>query len=693
MCLAGVIEERRQTREALTERLRFETFLSDLSAMFAAGSPATVDQDIESGLRRIVEDLGVDRATLTAFEPSSDTVRATHSWTRAGATPLREVIRGNETPWILSQLRLGHVVRLGRPEDLPTDAVIDRRSIERIGTRSGAVVPLTVRGSIVGGLAVATLHSERPWPDELMPRLRLLADVFASALARQRAEQAVRESEERFRRMADSAPVMVWLSGSDGRRTYVNQRWLDFTGRPLDHELAESWVANVHPEDRPDLAKALAAGLDAGRSFTVEYRLQRRDGEYRWLLDHGAPRRADDGSLLGYVGSAVDVTQLRTAQRALLETDLLRSAIFGALYGHVVALDKHGRIIAVNQGWLRFAAENGADPARVSIGASYVDVCLSAAAAGDSDALRILDAVRTVLAGGVPRQVEYASRTPGGERWYEMAVEPLRRPEGGALVTHVDVTRRRQAEEEARRQRDELAHVLRITMLGELAASLAHEINQPLAAIVANAQATRRLLDAGRASRPGVVEALSDVVDDAKRASEVIRRLRALFRKESGVRRAVDLNEVVGDAVGLLRHDLERQRISVRCLLGPKLPTIPGDSIQLQQVLLNLLVNACEAIAATEDGPREIAIETAAGEGARVAVSIRDTGVGVKEGDVEHIFEHFVSSKPDGLGMGLAITRSIVQAHGGRVWATPNAERGLTLHVDLPGPAETADGV
>ena len=161
-----------------------------------------------------------------------------------------------------------------------------------------------------------------------------------------------------------------------------------------------------------------------------------------------------------------------------------------------------------------------------------------------------------------PLQLEYVLRTPTGERWFEMTAEPLRRPEGGALVTHVDVTRRRQAEGEAERQREELAHVLRTTTLGELAASLAHEINQPLAAIVANAQATRRLLDAGRASRPGVIEALSDIVADAKRASQVIRRLRALFRREHVDRHPVDVNELVEEVVRLLRHDTERQRIT-----------------------------------------------------------------------------------------------------------------------------------
>ena len=197
---------RRRVRLALAERLRFETLLSDLSVMFTTGPVSEVDGQIETGLRRLVEDLGADRATLGALSTSSDLVRATHSWTREGVAPLRQVIRGNAAPWIVSQLRQGHIVRLARVKDLPDGAVVDRQTLERLGTRSVVAVPLVVGGSIAGTLIVATLRAERHWPDEMLPRLRLLAAVFAGAIAQQQAERAVRESEERFRRMARAPP-------------------------------------------------------------------------------------------------------------------------------------------------------------------------------------------------------------------------------------------------------------------------------------------------------------------------------------------------------------------------------------------------------------------------------------------------------------------------------------------------------
>src|SRR5258705_12868277 len=227
-----------------------------------------------------------------------------------------------------------------------------------------------------------------------------------------------------------------------------------------------------------------------------------------------------------------------------------------------------------------------------------------------------------------------------------MAVEPFRRPEGGAVISYIDITRRRNAEEEARRQREELAHAQRVTTLGELSASLAHEVNQPLAAIVTNAQAAIRLLGREGVAHADVSEALTDIAADAKRASAIIRRLRALSRKEHAPQTGIDLNELIDDVVSLLRHDFARKSIAVLRTADPVVPLVSGDPIQLQQVILNLLVNASEAIGNAPDGPREIAITTALRAPGLAEVRVRDTGVGVNAADLEGMFERFVSTKP-----------------------------------------------
>ena len=254
-----------------------------------------------------------------------------------------------------------------------------------------------------------------------------------------------------------------------------------------------------------------------------------------------------------------------------------------------------------------------------------------------------------------------------------------------AEMEHGESERRRvRAEDDARRQRDELAHAQRVATLGELTGSFAHELNQPLTAIAANAQAARKLLAANRAD-PEVEEALEDVAKEATRAGDIIHGLRALFRKERGVRTWLDVNDLIRDVLRLLGPDLRAREITVHMESGRALPAILGDGVQLRQVLINLLVNAEEAIALAGDGPREIRIRAVFAEPAYVDIAIDDTGIGVKESDLDLIFNHFVGTKPQGLGMGLVISRSIVEAHGGRVWATTRDEgRGVTLHVRLP---------
>ncbi len=247
----------------------------------------------------------------------------------------------------------------------------------------------------------------------------------------------------------------------------------------------------------------------------------------------------------------------------------------------------------------------------------------------------------------------------------------------------LDLTEPRRAEAEIRAQREALAHALRVTTLGELVASLSHELSQPLTAIIANAQAARRLGDVPGPRDADVPEALEDIVSDGKRAVEIIRRLQALFRKDHAERKPIHVNELVTEVVGLVSSDAARRDAVIELDLAAHLPSVTGDWVQLQQVVLNLLVNALEAMA-TVDPPRMVTVTTAPGEARRVVLTVRDRGVGVEASQVATIFEAFVTTKPQGLGMGLAISRSIVLAHGGRIWATCNSDRGLTVHVDLP---------
>ncbi len=688
--IVGLLVNRRQRRraqQALAERLRFETLVSELSAAFVSLPGREIGGRIEKALEHIVEELRLDRGALAELgEGSADVIEVTHAWTRAGVAAVAGAFEKTHFPWMSSRLQAGDVVAIARLADLPDAAETDRRSLTALGTRSLVAVPLVIEGVVRGALAFSSISAEREWPDELLPRLRLLAEIFANALARRRAASAARESEDRFRLLADTAPLMIWMSEPDGRRTYFNRRWLDMTGRSDDEDLADGWVDSVNPDDRKAASDTYYQAVAERRSFTIDYRLRRRDGEDRWILDHGVPRIGEDGGFVGYVGSVIDITALNTALQAVLESNALRSAIFGSLYGQVAAIDRNGVIIAVNHSWTRFAEER-ADPARgLGVGASCIEVWRTAAAAGDPDAFRALEAVTAVLSGKKDdARLEYACRSEsGGERWFEMAVEPFRRPEGGAVISYIDITRRRHAEEEARRQREDLAHAQRVTTLGELSASLAHEINQPLAAIVTNAQAAIRLLERQGVAHTDVSEALTDIAADARRASAIIQRLRALSRKEHAPRAGLDLNDLIDDVVTLLRHDFVGRQITVLRVFDPVVPTIAGDPVQLQQVILNLLVNASEAIAQTDDGKREIVITTTHRTAGLVEIAVRDSGIGAKEPDLYRMFERFVSTKPGGLGMGLAISRSIVEAHGGRIRAIANPERGLTLHVELP---------
>jgi PAS domain S-box-containing protein len=369
---------------------------------------------------------------------------------------------------------------------------------------------------------------------------------------RKRAEESLRESENRFHTMANTAPVMIWMSGEDKLCNFFNKGWLDFTGRTLDQELGNAWAEGVHREDLDHCLEVYVNSFDTRQEFTVEYRLRRLDGEYRWLVDTGVPRFAPDGKFLGYIGCATDITE------------------------------------------------------------------------------------------------------------------------------------RKRTELEVVQQRAELAHIARVSTMGELAASLAHELNQPLTAILSNAQAAQRFLAANPADIEEVREILADIVQDNSRAGDVIYRMRALVKKETLQFASLDLSNVVGDVAFLLRSDAILHNIRVVLEINPDLAPVHGDRVQLQQVLLNLLLNAFDAMKDCPVDKRKITVRVEQDDARLLSVAVRDKGVGVSEDRLDKIFQPFYTTKRDGLGMGLSISRSIIEAHGGHLWVRNNADRGATFYFTLP---------
>jgi two-component system, LuxR family, sensor kinase FixL len=375
----------------------------------------------------------------------------------------------------------------------------------------------------------------------------------------------------------------------------------------------------------------------------------------------------------------------KESEDALRASELMKTAILASLNSGVAVLDGAGEVIAVNRVWTRASPDfNEASTASVSVGDNYLRVCREAARRGEPHAGEALAGIESVLDGSRSGfSFEYPAGDASRERWVAMSVVPLNRAEGGAVVSSTDITERKRAELEAQRSRQELAHFTRVSTMGELTASLAHELNQPLTGILTNAQAARRLLEKTRPDLEELRAILQDIIEDDRRAADVIQRLRELLRKgESEVSR-LDLNALIRDVLKLLGSDTVIRNVSIALDLESGATVVSGDRVQLEQVLLNLLLNAMEAMSERLGGDRTVVVRTRSTDATCVQASVEDGGPGLRPGTHETVFEPFYTTKSSGMGMGLAIARSIIEAHGGTIWAE-NSSRGATFHFRLP---------
>lgn len=495
-------------------------------------------------------------------------------------------------------------------------------------------------------------------------------------------DESMSETEERFRHLIDSVPLLIFVSDAAGNGFYFNRQWLAFTGRSPEDLSGNRWMEDIHPEDRAECLEQFNAALGAQQRFSFECRLRRHDGDYHHVLNTCVPDFAADGRILGYIDTAVDITGQKAAEEALRDSEMRCDALFGPSVGNVALVDCSGRITAMNDAWLRFTRRHGHQP-KIGRGANYLEVCRRVMMFADHDARIARDGIAAVLDGSRSDfHLEYRC-LGNSEEWFEMIVHPLRRREGGAIITHLNITSRRRAEMQTQVLSQELTHANRVAALGELTASFAHELNQPLTAILTNAQAAKRLVERTRGPR-GIEPLLSDIISDDLRAGKIIQSLRAMLKKGPARFRPIKANKLIEDVTTLIHEDAVLRGVQISLLRDPGAPTLWGDRIQMQQVVLNLVMNAFEAMDAPEVTIRRLTIKTQITDKRSIAILVRDSGTGISPERLGRLFEPFFTTKPGGLGMGLVICRSIVRAHRGEISAINNAGGGATFRVVLP---------
>jgi PAS domain S-box-containing protein len=580
------------------------------------------------------------------------------------------------------------VARGARPQDIPTDRTprvptFDARQLARWGIPKRALPP----GSVVLFREPTFWSQYRNYAIgtgvALALQTLLISLLLIQRARRRRVEAALRESEERFRLMADTAPVMVWRSNIHKDYDFFNLPWLEFRGRSAEQEAGFGWTQGVHPADLEACLATYTAAFEKRQPFHLEYRLRRADGEYRWVLNSGVPRFAADGTFAGFIGSSFDITERRQAEEAL-HTSEHRYAL-ATMAGSVGVWDWN---LATSDIWI--------DPAlKGALGYDDLEIenrleSWMRHVHGD-DVGRLLMEAYAHAEGRTPSlETEHRMvHRDGRIRWFLTRGSAVRDPDGRAIRiigTDTDITERKNAEIRLEESHHELARVSRVTTLGQFAASVAHEASQPLNTILLNARACLRWLGRSTPSLDQLRATLQDITDAAKQANEVIARHRGMVWRRPVEKQSLDLNAIVGDVLALARTRLHQSRVAVKTTLAPDLAPVFCDRVEIQQVLLNLLLNGIEAVEAANPAARVIHVETRQ-SGDTVEISVRDSGIGLRGVDPNNLFAAFYTTKPSGTGVGLSISRDIVEDHGGRLWAEGDDGRGATFTFTLPAAA------
>jgi hypothetical protein len=489
-------------------------------------------------------------------------------------------------------------------------------------------------------------------------------------------DEALTGGEQELRLLVETIPTLVWRARPGGDFQYVNKRVLEYVGAPLAEIIGWGWMEKIHPDDIAFKVSIWLKNLDSGNPHNAICRIRGADGRYRWFDVRGEPLRARDGTILSWYGALIDIDDRRKAEEALRESEYKLRQIIETMPSFHWSTGPGGEPTQVNQRVLDYSGMRFED---------FLHLGWKEFLHPD-DFSETANAFYHAIQTGTSYQAVHRLRRADGEyRWYQARAEPLRDQQGRIIQWYglsIDIDEGKRAEDQLRSTQTRLARASQIATVAELSASVAHEINQPLAAIVANAQTCQTWLSGDNPNLARARVAVDRIVRDATAAAEVVRRIRALFKQAMPEKSQLQMNEVVKEVWRLLQNDISRRGVLAELDLAQQLPPVAADRIQVQQVLVNLIRNAAEAMEAS-DGPTQLIVRSRHVDG-KIVIEVCDSGRGLA--DKEKAFEPFHSTKQNGMGVGLSISRSIIQAHEGELWARDNAPQGTIFTFTLPAP-------
>jgi PAS domain S-box-containing protein len=500
---------------------------------------------------------------------------------------------------------------------------------------------------------------------------------------RKRAETALIASEAKFRELADNMSQFAWTADALGRIYWYNKRWHDYAGTTLEEMQGWGWQKVHHPDHVERVVTRIRQSFETGTPWEDIFPLRGRDGTYRWFLSRALPIRNEAGDLVRWFGTHTDVTERIEAENALrhlnetleqrVEAEAQeRARLWNVSQDLLVVTDMNGKFVSVNPAW------------NAMLGCSEEDLLNNTSEwlVHPDDREKTRAHQRRVAKGDNTPYFENRLRDERGSyRWLSWKAVAEK---GQIYAVARDITDLKNAANQLQVARRELAGITRHTTMGAMTASIAHELRQPLSALITNASAGLRWLNRAEPDLDEASAALRRIVENGTRASSVIVGIRSMFQKDLGERGPVKLNDLIDEVLAIVRGELERHQVSVETKLCDRLPTIIAERTQLQQVVLNLITNAIDAMRSVTDRKRILIVRSEMSESDHVLITVEDSGTGIESSNASSVFDAFFTTKDQGMGMGLSVCRTIIESHGGQLWFSVRSPHGSSFSAKLP---------